>query len=180
MKLSRPPRRRFSLLLIALMVGCASQTPIDEPVGAANETEPALQADGSSPCDCESGAEAVWSHFDRGIQALADREYGVARIHFENHREGGSAQEIREAEVGIAFAALMAEADSITAEAESADRLDERAEVMVLALAAVQALEGRLESLDAINAALTDDLEKRDEAIKRLRELTLGQQEAGR
>jgi prefoldin subunit 5 len=51
---------------------------------------------------------------------------------------------------------------------------------MILALAAVQALEGRIESLDAINAALTDDLEKRDEAIKRLRELTLGQQEVGR
>ena len=60
------------------------------------------------------------------------------------------------------------------------EALDERAEIMILALAAVQALEGRIESLDAINAALTDDLEKRDEAIKRLRELTLGQQEAGR
>ena len=68
----------------------------------------------------------------------------------------------------------------MTEEAELTDRLDERAEVMVLALAAVPALEGQLESLDAINAALTDDLEKRDEAIKRLRELTLGQQEAGR
>jgi hypothetical protein len=82
--------------------------------------------------------------------------------------------------VGIAFAALMAEVDSLTADSEFPDSLDERAEVMVLALAAVQALEGQLESLDAINAALTDDLEKRDEAIKRLRELTLGQQEAAR
>ena len=180
MKLSRPPIRCFLSLLIALMVGCASQTPTREPVSAAYETETTQQIDGSSPCDCESGADDVWSDFDRGIQALADREYGVARIHFEKHREGGSAQEVREAEVGMAFAALMAEADSITEEAEFADRLDERAEVMVLALAAVQALEGQLESLDAINAALTDDLEKRDEAIKRLRELTLGQQEAGR
>lgn len=180
MKLSRPPIRCFLPLLIVLTVGCASQMPIDESMGAASENESTQQVDGSSSCDCESGADDVWSDFDRGIQALADREYGVARIHFEKHREGGSAQEVREAEVGISFATLMAEADSITEETEFADRLDERAEVMVLALAAVQALEGRLESLDAINAALTDDLEKRDEAIKRLRELTLGQQEAGR
>lgn len=180
MKLSRPPIRCFFSLLIVLIVGCASQTPTEEPVSAAGDTQSAQQTDGSTSCDCESGAEAVWSDFDRGIQALADREYGVARIHFEKHREGGSAQEVREADVGIAFATLMAEADSMTEQAEFADRLDERAEVMVLALAAVQALEGQLESLDAINAALTDDLEKRDEAIKRLRELTLGQQEAGR
>ncbi len=179
-KLSRPSIRCFSLLLIALMVGCASTAPIDETVDPVNEPEPVAQTAGSSSCDCESGAEAVWSDFDRGIQALADREYGVARIHFENHREGGSAQEVREAEVGIAFAALMAEVDSLTADSEFPDSLDERAEVMVFALAAVQALEGQLESLDAINAALTDDLEKRDEAIKRLRELTLGQQEAAR
>ena len=180
MKLSRPPIRCFLSLLIVLTVGCASQTPTEEPVSAAGETKSTEQTDGSTSCDCETGAEAVWSDFDRGIQALADREYGVARIHFEKHREGGSVQEVREAEVGIAFATLMAEADSMTEEAEFTDRLDERAEVMVLALAAMQALEGQLESLDAINAALTDDLEKRDEAIKRLRELTLGQQEAGR
>jgi len=74
----------------------------------------------------------------------------------------------------------MAEAESVAEADEILEALDERAEVMILALAAVQALEGRIESLDAINAALTDDLEKRDEAIKRLRELTLGQQEAGR
>jgi hypothetical protein len=87
---------------------------------------------------------------------------------------------MREAEVGIAFAALMAEAESLAEADGILEALDERAEIMILALAAVQALEGRIESLDAINAALTDDLEKRDEAIKRLRELTLGQQEAGR
>jgi len=74
----------------------------------------------------------------------------------------------------------MAEAESVAEADEILEALDERAEVMILALAAVQALEGRIESLDAINAALTDDLEKRDEAIKRLRELTLGQQEVGR
>ena len=50
-----------------------------------------------------------------------------------------------------------------------------RAEVMILALAAVQTLEGRLEALDALNQAISQDLEKREEALKRLRDLTLGQ-----
>jgi hypothetical protein len=58
--------------------------------------------------------------------------------------------------------------------------VDERAEVMILALAAVQTLEGRLEALRALNEALSKDLEKREDALKRLRDLTLGQQEGAR
>ena len=69
---------------------------------------------------------------------------------------------------------LMSEA-SIVTEESVASGIDERAEVMILALAAVQTLEGRLEALDALNQAISQDLEKREEALKRLRDLTLGQ-----
>ena len=76
--------------------------------------------------------------------------------------------------MGIAFVTLMSEA-SIVADESAASGIDERAEVMILALAAVQTLEGRLEALDALNKAISQDLEKREEALKRLRDLTLGQ-----
>ena len=64
---------------------------------------------------------------------------------------------------------------SIVNDESVASGIDERAEVMILALAAVQTLEGRLEALDALNQAISQDLEKREEALKRLRDLTLGQ-----
>lgn len=180
MKLSQPPHAYLLTLLFTLLVGCAVQAPSDGSAVSNDDSGLAATVETRQDCDCDALASETVSDFDRGVRALADREYGVARIHFEQHREGGTAEMVREAEVGIAFAALMAEAESVAEADEILEALDERAEVMILALAAVQALEGRIDSLDAINAALTDDLEKRDEAIKRLRELTLGQQEVGR
>jgi len=56
--------------------------------------------------------------------------------------------------------------------------VDERAELMELALAAAASFERRIATVDALNRALSKDLEKREEALKRLRELTLGQPEA--
>jgi len=179
-KLSHPPNAYLLAFLVALLAGCAVQTPSEGIVGSIDDSAMVPTVDTEQDCDCDALVSEAVSDFDRGVRALADREYGVARIHFERHREGGSAEMMREAEVGIAFAALMAEAESLAEADGILEALDERAEIMILALAAVQALEGRIESLYPINAALTDDLEKRDEAIKRLRELTLGQQEAGR
>ena len=71
---------------------------------------------------------------------------------------------------------LMSEA-SAGSEGSLGDDMDDRAEVMVLALAAVQTLEGRIEALNTLNRALSKDLKKREEVLKRLRDLTLGQQE---
>ena len=47
-----------------------------------------------------------------------------------------------------------------------------------LVLVMIAGLEQQISDLSAENAALAVDLEKREEALKRLRELTLGQPEA--
>jgi len=47
-----------------------------------------------------------------------------------------------------------------------------------LVLVLIAGLEQQIADLSAENAALSADLEKREEALKRLRELTLGQPEA--
>jgi len=47
-----------------------------------------------------------------------------------------------------------------------------------LVLTLVDRLENNIATLGAENAQLAADLEKREEALKRLRELTLGQPEA--
>ena len=54
----------------------------------------------------------------------------------------------------------------------------DRAVLINLVLALIDRLEGNIASLGARNAELAADLEKREEALKRLRELTLGQPEA--
>jgi len=61
----------------------------------------------------------------------------------------------------------------------SAERVvSDRAVLIDLVLVLIAGLERQIVNLGAENAALSADLEKREEALKRLRELTLGQPEA--
>lgn len=169
---------RFALPVatMILLAGCASPEPTatqpEQEVTAVELNLPEPQP--IAPCDCEALAVPDENYFDRGVRALAARDYEQAAIYFERHRESGGSEAQREADVGAAFVALMTEASIATGEG-GASGVDERAEVMILALAAVQTLEGRIEALDALNKAISEDLEKREEALKRLRELTLGQ-----
>ena len=54
----------------------------------------------------------------------------------------------------------------------------DRAALIQLVVTLVDRLESNIATLGAQNAELAADLEKREEALKRLRELTLGQPEA--
>lgn len=176
------PHRLLSLptgLLIGLLVsGCASQDSPESDSGLeVAEVELNLPEPETSQTDCacdELLSVVDENYFDRGVRALAARDYEQAKIYFERHRGSGGSEVQREADVGIAFVTLMSET-SLVSDEQGASGVDERAEVMILALAAVQTLEGRLEALNAINEALSKDLEKREEALKRLRDLTLGQ-----
>ena len=164
---------------ILLVTGCA--TP-EAPDAAPDAESDAVELNLPDPsvaepdCNCEELLLPVAeeNNFDRGVRALAARDYEQAKIYFERHRASGGSEAQREADVGIAFVTLMSET-SLVSDEQGSSGVDERAEVMILALAAVQTLEGRLEALNAINEALSKDLEKREEALKRLRELTLGQ-----
>ncbi len=171
-------RSRLALAIAAaiLLAGCATpepQTAAPEPEVAEVELNLPEPVDETS-CDCDAVVEVQENYFDRGVRALAARDYEQAGIYFERHRDSEGSEAQREADVGIAFVTLMSEASIATSESGSSG-VDERAEVMILALAAVQTLEGRIEALDALNKAISEDLEKREEALKRLRDLTLGQ-----
>lgn len=169
-------------LLLPVFSGCASvppeAAPAVEPASELNLNLP--EPHGPSPeCNCEALAASAENYFDRGVRALAARDYPRAMTYFERHRESGNAQARREADVGLAFVTLLSQKSTPAGEASS-EGVDERAEVMILALAAVQSLEGQIEALNALNKALSKDLEKREDALKRLRDLTLGQEEGGR
>lgn len=175
-----------ALAIMLALGGCASAPEsVPEPQPTPAPPEPSelnipLPSDEEAGCDCPPGDAVVENYFDRGVRALAARDYERARVYFERHRGSGESQAIREADVGIAFVTLLSQSDHAPSEDAGASGVDERAEVMILALAAIETLEGQLSTLKQLNDALSSDLAKREEALKRLRDLTLGQPEGAR
>ena len=168
------------LAMAALLSACAGAPDQEHDSAHVSDSQVTLNIpdpQSLSNCDCEALVDVNENYFDRGVRALAAREYDQAMDYFQRHRKEASEEAQREADVGIAFVTLMSEAVSSGGASDSSG-VDERAEVMILALAAVQTLEGRIQALDTLNKGLSKDLEKREEALKRLRDLTLGQSES--
>ncbi len=176
------------LMVSVLLVGCQT-TPVAEeeasaPVKASHavvsETLPELKLNipdsiVDAGCDCsEVVAEPKETYFDRGVRALAARDYAQALSYFERHADAESDNAQREAEIGLAFIAVL-RADR--KDSNSSQALDDRAEIMSLALALLTKLEDRVSELGKKNSKLASDLKKREAVLKRLRELTLGQLE---
>lgn len=154
-------------------VDSAQREPMTEQVAVAelNIPEPVTEA----PCDCDSVVvEVEETYFDRAIRALAARDYAQALQYFEAHRNADNANAAREAEIGLAFIAVL-QADS--RDPSNSQALDDRAEVISLALSLLTRLEDKVSALGKANSRLVDDLEKREAVLERLRELTLGQLE---
>jgi hypothetical protein len=108
------------------------------------------------------------------VRALAARDYAQALSYFERHADAENDNAQREAEIGLAFIAVL-RADR--KDSNSSQALDDRAEIMSLALALLTQLEDRVSELGKKNSKLASDLQKREAVLKRLRELTLGQLE---
>lgn len=126
-------------------------------------------------CNCEAlVVEVEETYFDRGIRALAARDYVQALQYFEAHRDADDVNAAREAEIGLAFIAVL-QADS--RDPSNSQALDDRAEVISLALSLLTRLEDKVSALGKANSRLVDDLKKREAVLERLRELTLGQLE---
>ena len=108
------------------------------------------------------------------MRALAARDFEQASLYFTRHAAATDSVESREADVGLALIALLS---SNPSKADDSQALDDRAEVLALALSLVRQLENRVSVLEKRNVKLASDLEKREAVLKRLRELTLGQLE---
>lgn len=169
-----------------LLVGCQitpvaeeeASAPVEASPAAVRETLPELNIPESildASCDCsEVVAEPEETYFDRGARALAARDYAQALSYFERHADAESDNAQREAQIGLAFISVL-RADR--KDSNSSQALDDRAEIMSLALALLTQLEGRVSELGKKNSKLANDLKKREAVLKRLRELTLGQLE---
>ena len=165
------------LSALLLLSGC-SLLPSDaesgrvDQSGADQSTAGELEA-GVCQCPSDSPSDA----FMLGLQALSQGDYAAAGEHFEEHARSGGEQASKEAAAGQALGETLSECP-IERNPSTADEVTDRSVLIDLVLVLIAGLEQQIGDLNAENAALSADLEKREEALKRLRELTLGQPEA--
>ena len=175
---------------LVLMLGACTTAPRsgggDTDAGGMG-AEPALELNMPVAADapCENTAASL---LDRGFSELAAGRHIEAVTFFKRYREEepGTAA-AWEAEIAIAYDSMMTQSPFYDPEAAqaayrelaenqpSAERLHEKTLMMRDALQAYSLLMERVEELGRDNAELSETLAKREEAIKRLRELTLGQ-----
>ena len=167
----------FFLSATVLLSGC-SLLPADTASGGDEPDVSDLSALGeleAGTCQCPS--ESQPDHFTLGLQALAQGDSEAARSAFSKHASADGQQAPLEAAAGQALADTLTEY-GIEVEASDVGAATDRAVLIDLVLALIAGLEQQVSDLSEQSAALSVDLEKREEALKRLRELTLGQPEA--
>ena len=165
----------FSALM--LLSGCGL-LPTDTASGSGDQGGSALSTTGdldTGVCQCPSESQS--DQFALGLQSLAQGDYEAAGAAFEEHALAGSEQAPREAAVGQALADTLSRYPA-EGEASGVSVDTDRAALIELVLVLIAGLEQQVSDLSAQNEVLSIDLAKREEALKRLRELTLGQPEA--
>ncbi len=164
----------FALLLLS---GC-SFLPSDAASGSSDQSGPDQSAAGELEADvCQCPGDSSSDHFMLGLQSLSQGDYVAAGKHFEKHALTGGGQPPREAAAGQALVDTLSQYP-VEGDPSTTDGVTDRSALIDLVLVLIAGLEQQVADLSAENAALAIDLEKREEALKRLRELTLGQPEA--
>jgi TolA-binding protein len=143
-------------------------------------------------CDCKVAPTADYTFFEKGYRALLDGEYEDAMQHFQRYqRLENSPRADLEAGIAIDYIRMLPRSSFYDPKAarESFKELRERnakelgvhdyTRLMRQALLNLLELQDKISKLRADNAVLTEDLQKREEALKRLRDLTLNQNQKG-
>jgi hypothetical protein len=185
---------RSSLLtaagLLLLVSGCATTTggnaDAAEPIEAAPELT--LNLPDQSTNDCAQPPTRDFTFLDKGYMALAAGDHVEAVQYFGRYqRVESSAAASWEAGIAITYDSMLPRSPSYDpgAARESyqalqglqpeGEVLHPGALIMQEALSTLIATEAKVNALQADNARLSEELNKREEALKRLRELTLGQ-----
>ncbi len=195
----------FALVLLLQACAAAPEVPREpavSPATATGTTEPRLPLDGDMPefdltlpqqgqCDCTTARGADYTFFEKGYRALLDGEYEDAMQQFERYqRLESSPRADLEAGIAIAYVRMLPRSsyyDPVTARnafrvlrEQNAKELKvhDYTRLMRQALINLLELQDKIDKLKAGNAMLEEDLKKREEALKRLRDLTLNQKAA--
>ncbi len=139
-------------------------------------------------CTCVEEVAADYTFLEKGFSALANGDHIEAVQHFQRYQRLEESETANwESGIAIAYVSMLSSSPFYDAEAarKSYRRLKqdytedmqvhEKTLIMAQSLESFVVLDRHIADLENNNATLKEDLEKREEAIKRLRELTLGQ-----
>ena len=163
--------------VLSLLGGCGL-VPVEGAGGAAPTAASASQGDGeadmSGVCDCPS--DAAFDAYDKGVRALAAGEYEAARAAFAAYAASGAEGVAAEAATATDLSDRLEQNGSVPL---AITNDDQRSRVIIteLVLDLMTQLEAELSAMSESNRNLSAELAKREDALKRLRELTLGQPE---
>lgn len=189
------PAIRISALATAavLLLQACSSTPAAEQAAAdsAPDAVPELTLNlPEQPQDCTCVAEegVDYTFLDKGFKALVAGDHIEAVQYFQRYqRLESSPQSNWEAGIAIAYDSMLPASpfyDPAAARKSYLELKDQQVDgapihtkalMMRDALETFVNMEQQITDLESDNALLREDLEKREEALKRLRELTLGQ-----
>jgi hypothetical protein len=128
----------------------------------------------SGVCDCPS--TTVFDVYDEGVRALAAGEYEAARAAFAAYAASGEEGAVAEAATATDLSNRLEQNRSVPLAITNDDQRS-RAIITERVLDLLVQLEAELNAMSESNQNLSVELAKREDALKRLRELTLGQPE---
>ncbi len=187
----RSARSAALILGSLLLAACAS--PPSEPVVA--DRDPAdveltlnIPAEPEN-CSCETAPENDRTFLERGMETLAGGDYIEAVQYFQRYQRLEQTPLAQwEADLAIAYVSMLPSSpfyDADAARGAYVDLQDREPQgqkhhsivLMQQALESFVIMERHIQDLEGRTSMLQEDLDKREQALKRLRELTLGQPE---
>ena len=180
----------FYLMALVVLQGCTAATPVEQQsVMKKVEPVPELTLNLSeNNCTCIADEAPDYTFLERGFKALVEGDHIEAVQYFQRYqRLETSAEADWEAAIAIAYISTLPKSPFYDPnEARKAYRklkknysTDMRVHGQSLlmrdSLEAFIVMQRHVNDLQVTNATLKEDLRKREEALKRLRELALGQ-----
>lgn len=182
--------------LSLLLQACAATQP-DEQAAATSSQDPnevpelTLNLPEEANCVCTPEDQADYTFLEKGFSALVAGDHIGAVQHFQRYQRLESSPTADwEAGIAIAYDSMLPRSPFYDPEAARKsyknlkkaphEEMQPHEKILMMrdSLETFVAMERRIGTLESDNDALKEDLEKREEAIKRLRELTLGQKGA--
>jgi TolA-binding protein len=157
---------------------------------AVGEPVPELNLNLPSPeqCVCVAEEQEDYTFLEKGYRELLDGEYVEAVQHFQRYQRLESSPRANlEAGIAIAYVSMLPRSPFYDPEAVRRSfkelrkqnpkqlKVHEMTRLMRQSLINLLILQDHVDDLENLNGTLREDLEKREDALKRLRKLTLGQ-----
>jgi hypothetical protein len=184
----RPLTFTFLTGCLLLLAACGSSPEVETPVES-GEPEPEITLNmPQANCACEEESQD-YTFLEKGFNALHEREYLESLQYFQRYQRIEK-NEVADVEARIAIAYLSILPDSPIFDSQAARdsyretrrsikpdwELHEKILLMQDSLETFLDIQRQLTELEQDNADLRTELEKRETAIKRLRDLTLGRE----